>query len=185
MLSGKKGEKNTKHPESLPNVVVLHAKAAVASKLISIVEIVKREAERRGESWFQYTVVEGVTQEFSRDKKAVDDHVGEVNKAIGQKEGRRDEDRPGNDGGGSDVEIVQMDGTPLHEGITVEDGEADVPMGDKAGHEEKEEDDEDSFETMKTPFERVIEGTVKVRLMPIIVVYLSTVPIESLRKKYG
>lgn len=40
-----------------PNIVVLHAKGAVSSKLITIVEITKREVAKAGGKWYQYNVL--------------------------------------------------------------------------------------------------------------------------------
>jgi hypothetical protein len=49
-----------------PAVVILHSKAKVASKLISVVEIAKREIAGGGGKWFQYNVVEGGLEERER-----------------------------------------------------------------------------------------------------------------------
>ncbi|EHL00054.1 hypothetical protein M7I_4136 [Glarea lozoyensis 74030] len=57
----------------------------------------------------------------------------------------------------------------------------DVDRGEKS----EDGEEEDSFEVMKTPFERAVEGTLKIRAMPVMATYLSRVRIESLRKKYG
>jgi len=38
---------------------------------------------------------------------------------------------------------------------------------------------------MKTPFERSIEGRPKIRAIPVIVIYLSRVRIEALKKIHG
>ena len=53
--------------------------------------------------------------------------------------------------------------------------------------EDSESDAEDAaaFETMKTPFERSIEGKPKVRAVPHMTIYLSRVRIDSLRKELG
>ncbi|TVY23742.1 hypothetical protein LHYA1_G006715 [Lachnellula hyalina] len=62
-------------------VVMLHSKAKVASKLISIVEIAKREIAAGGGKWFQYNVVEGVLEEKSEGEHGEDEggvKIGEV-----------------------------------------------------------------------------------------------------------
>jgi hypothetical protein len=41
-----------------PSIVMIHAKAPVASKLISIVEIAKREIQKVGGKWYQYSGLE-------------------------------------------------------------------------------------------------------------------------------
>jgi hypothetical protein len=46
------------------------------------------------------------------------------------------------------------------------------------------EEDEDEFEVMKTPFERAIEGRPKVRAIPVMSLFLSTVAIDELGKRY-
>ncbi|RKF63251.1 hypothetical protein OnM2_026054 [Erysiphe neolycopersici] len=46
-------------------------------------------------------------------------------------------------------------------------------------------EDTENFEIMKTPFERAINGVPKVRLEPLMKIYLSRVRIEDLRKVHG
>jgi hypothetical protein len=58
-----------------------------------------------------------------------------------------------------------------------EDANEDERVGDVS--------EEDAFETMKTPFERSIEGKPKVRGIPVMTLYLSRIKIDSLRKEYG
>ena len=55
--------------DAKPAVVMLHSKAKVASKLISVVEIAKREIAGGGEKWFQYNAVEGVLEERAEEKE--------------------------------------------------------------------------------------------------------------------
>ena len=50
---------------------------------------------------------------------------------------------------------------------------------------DEEEEGEDGFEIMKTPFERMIEGRTKVRSVPVMTIYLARVRIDELRKKFG
>jgi hypothetical protein len=125
-------------PPSKPAVVFLHSKAVAASKLITIVEIAKREIAAKGGKWFQYNALSQLMEERKRRKH--DSSHGEQKESM------------------------------------------DVDRLEKSGDEEEEGD---SFEVMKTPFERAIEGTPKVRAVPIMAIYLSRVRIESLRKKYG
>lgn len=49
---------------------------------------------------------------------------------------------------------------------------------------EADVEDESTFETMKTPFERAIEDVPKVRAVPVMTIYLSRVRVESLRKSF-
>ncbi|KAI1762161.1 hypothetical protein GGR53DRAFT_433211 [Hypoxylon sp. FL1150] len=46
-------------------------------------------------------------------------------------------------------------------------------------------DGEDDFETMKTPFERAIEGQPRLRGVPIMSLFLCRTSIEELKKRYG
>lgn len=48
-----------------------------------------------------------------------------------------------------------------------------------------EEEEEEGFEKMKSRIERAVEGTEKVRSVPLMTVYLSRVRIEALREAYG
>ncbi|KFX90959.1 hypothetical protein O988_07969 [Pseudogymnoascus sp. VKM F-3808] len=110
-----------------PVIVIAWAKAKSAGKLISVVEVVKREIAGEGDVWFQYNGLgEGIAG-VPREK----DGDGEV----------------------LDVEMEDVE--------------------------------EEGFEKMKTRIERAIEGTEKVRSVPVMTVYLSRVRIEALRGAYG
>jgi hypothetical protein len=56
-------------PHPKPKILKLYAKAPVASKMITVVEIVKRELEKRSEEWLQYNVVGQVMAERKEDVK--------------------------------------------------------------------------------------------------------------------
>lgn len=66
--------------------------------------------------------------------------------------------------------------------VSGEEKGEDVEMGNGDIDAESEEE---GFEVMKTPFERTLEGTAKVRSVPVMRIYLSRVRIESLRREYG
>lgn len=59
-------------PPTTPSVlaVALVAKSIVASKAITIAEIVKRRINTQGEAWFQYTKLEGIMVELKAPKKS-------------------------------------------------------------------------------------------------------------------
>lgn len=59
--------------------------------------------------------------------------------------------------------------------------------GEEGDIEMMDGEEEEGFEVMKTPFERVLEeeDRPKVRCMPTLTLYLSRVRIESLKKLYG
>lgn len=61
-----------------PSVVVLQAMSSVASKLISIVEIAKREIAREGGKCYQYSQVDGVVTELKDQGKAKTDKGGKT-----------------------------------------------------------------------------------------------------------
>lgn len=62
-----------------------------------------------------------------------------------------------------------------------------IHMKDKDKVQVPKEDDDDihSFEIMKTPFERAIEGVPKVRIEVSMSIYLSRVRIDDLRNMHG
>lgn len=118
-----------------PALVLAHSKADTTAKLITIIEIAKRDIASSGGKWFQYNVVYQVMEQQKEKKK---------------KDGSKHKDT-------AEVNDEQEEG----------------------------EEDEEQLETMKTPFERAIEGQPKVRAIPHMAIYLSRIRIESLRKKYG
>lgn len=125
-------------PPAKPALVLAHSKADTTAKLITIIEIAKRDIGTSGGKWFQYNVVYQVMEQQKEKEK--------------KKDGEKDK------------------GT-----AKVDDDE----------HEEGEDDEDEQLETMKTPFERAIEGQPKVRAIPHMAIYLSRIRIESLGKKYG
>ncbi|KAH6674479.1 hypothetical protein B0J14DRAFT_653775 [Halenospora varia] len=131
-------------PPAKPGVVMLYSKDKAAAKMISIVEIAKREIASKGGKWFQYNIIEQ-TIELKKE---------EVEKRPSKNTENREEE-------GKDS--MDVDPTPGMES----------------------EDDEEGFETMKTPFERAIEGKPKIRAVPTMTIYLSRIPIDILKKEYG
>ncbi|TVY92909.1 hypothetical protein LAWI1_G000809 [Lachnellula willkommii] len=73
-------------------VVMLHSKAKVASKLISVVEIAKREIAAGGGKWFQYNAVEGLLEENSQEEDGEDEGGVKVGKADGMDAEEEDEE---------------------------------------------------------------------------------------------
>ncbi|OBT63924.1 hypothetical protein VE03_05998 [Pseudogymnoascus sp. 23342-1-I1] len=113
-------------PAAKPVIVIAWAKAKAAGKLVSVVEVVKREIAGEGGVWFQYN--------------GLGEGVGGV-----PREGEEGEEGEGEEGA----------------------------------------EQEEGFEKMKTRIERAIEGTEKVRSVPVMTVYLSRVRVEALREAYG
>ena len=130
-------------PPAKPSVVTLHSKASVASKMITVAEIAKREIAKQGGKWFQYCKVESIMEQ--------------------KKEGQ------------NEAKMKVMKATKD------EENSMDVPEADEPESEEETE----AFETMKTPFERAIEGRPKLRAVPVMTLYLARIRIDSLRKLYG
>lgn len=52
------GKINMADVKCKPGLVVMYAKAATASKLVSVVEVVKREIGQKGEKWYQYNALD-------------------------------------------------------------------------------------------------------------------------------
>ena len=139
-------------PPAKPSVVMLHSKAPVASKMITIAEISKREIAKKGGKWFQYNRVESVLEE----KKESPNKARGKNAKVATGEVREKETE-------TEKKSVEVD---------------------KEADSESEEEAE-AFETMKTPFERAIEGRPKLRALPVMTLYLSRIRIDSLRRTYG
>jgi hypothetical protein len=130
-----------------PNIVLLHAKGPVSSKLISIIEIVKREIAKAGGKWYQYNFL-GQILAIQEEKPAA------------------------------------MNGTGFTLGGKIKGDTESMELDDKEDSQNIEEGD-DTFETMKTPLERAIEGKPKVHVIPVMAVFLSRVRIDALKTAYG
>lgn len=130
-----------------PNIFLLHAQSAVASKLITIVEITKREIAKAGGKWYQYNVLGQILAPPEKKSAA-------------------------------------MKGTGFTLGPNIN---ADMDAMEVDDKEEKQtiDDEETSFETMKTPLERAIEGKPKVQAIPVILIFLTRVRNDALKGAYG
>jgi hypothetical protein len=129
-------------PPAKPAVVLLHSKAPVAAKLITIAEITKREIGQNSGKLFQYNKLDSVVEEkkvYSKGEKGEKTNAGNTKDSL----------------------AMEADG------------------------EEDPESEGEAFETMKTPFERAIEGRPKIRSVPVMTLYLSRVRVDSLRTLYG
>jgi hypothetical protein len=94
-------------PNEKPRIVKLHAKAGVASKMISVAEIAKREIAREGGKWFQYNKVESVMVE---QKEKVKNGKGNGKEGAGSKEEGREKGKEKN-GKAEDGEESEEDST--------------------------------------------------------------------------
>lgn len=92
-------------PPKKPAVVVLQSKAKVASKMVTIAEIVKREIAGKGGKWFQYNCVENILTEKKKDgQKEKDERRGK---------GEEEEDS----GEDSDSAVFEIMKTPFERAI--------------------------------------------------------------------
>ncbi|KAL3424317.1 hypothetical protein PVAG01_03597 [Phlyctema vagabunda] len=75
-----------------------------------------------------------------------------------------------------------METGPRQSSETTKDAHPPRTKESQEGEGEENEAPDTTFETMKTPFERAIEGKSKVRAVPLMRIYLSKRRVESLRK---
>jgi len=152
-------------------IIVLRAKAADAGKLVSIVEIAKREIEKEHSTpgddsrgvWYQYITLGEELEQRERTKAT-------TGRPLSRDGARRGE------GATTVIEETVFDKTNHHSAT----GDVDPE------NEEEEDDDDDDFEIMKTRFERAIEGTPLVRGTPIMSMFLSRKPLgHEMRKRFG
>ncbi|KAI9773905.1 MAG: hypothetical protein M1840_006131 [Geoglossum simile] len=152
-----------------PPLVILTAKAGVASKAITIVEISKREIGNGGGAWFQYSAIEGVLGEWASKKRGT--------KVEGEKARTKDGDTEGKGA------------------IESESPASNVAETSKEGADGDEEEEE-AFETMRdlTAINQttqedpsIIEHELrkKVRAIPVLTIYLSRAQVGELKKEYG
>lgn len=105
-----------------PAVVAVTARAPFANRMLSVVEIAKRELVGRKSRWFQYSAVVGRVEEMKSEGKGELRHTGSGKTAGGL----------GGSGEGKENEA----------GL-------DVEMGDETGGGEDEEEEEDAFEPIR------------------------------------
>ncbi|MCJ1475261.1 hypothetical protein MMC13_003923 [Lambiella insularis] len=162
--------------KAIPGVVILHAKANVASKLVSIVEIAKREIEKQNGKLYQYSRVHGQLEELKQQQKK------EQHQEIRTKDGRTLNERQAEQPTG-----VENQPEALENNTTI--AKEDQEDGEEEGEEKEEE--EEAFETMAErgrEEEAVMqsgEPRKKVRAVPVMTVYLSRVPVPEFKQLYG
>jgi len=130
-----------------PNIVLLHAKSHVASKMITVVDIAKREIAQAGGKWYQYNCLGEIVETRKKTMAGSGDDVGTI---LGHT---------------VDANSMEVDKHEWNEDGAAENGA--------------------SFETMKTPLERALDGRPKVHAVPVMTIYLSRVRIEKLKNTYG
>ena len=153
-----------------PGIAVLSAKAGVASKLCSIVEIAKDAIAQEKGTWWQYSKIHGQMIPFKTKP-------------------------PKRTGGGKTVAEWEQEQARSRDEAAAERDRGDEIA--KQGHDRKTIDDEDvemddAFENMKPPkkssfwpSEQEDEPSIKVRDTPVMTIYFARVPVPGLKEIYG
>ena len=140
-----------------PGVVILHARKDVVNKMISVVEIAKRDIEGEKGKWWQYSRISGELVEMKEKKKMQKEVKEDVKAATRRKWGQGE--NPAADG---------------------EEGKAreaeDQEMADST-------DDASAFETM--PDKTTADARPKMRMMPTMTIYMSRVTIPEFKGEFG
>ncbi|KAI4256221.1 MAG: hypothetical protein LQ352_002178 [Teloschistes flavicans] len=142
---------------SKDEVVILEAKAATASKMISIVEIAKAAIATRNGEWYQYSSLRAETlpHQKKQKKKPSQDLQAPTNQASGQE-------------------------------ISSEPSKRPQPPAAKTMSNDDSEDEAAAFETLQyhpAATDGVKAG--KVRTTPIVTIYFSGVPVSGLKNLLG
>ncbi|KAI4133834.1 MAG: hypothetical protein LQ347_002025 [Umbilicaria vellea] len=149
-----------------PGVVMLRARGDVAAKMISIVEIAKREIEKERGKWWQYSGVHAEVTELKEPQMTEDSYTEEA-LLDWQKQQKYHVD-------GAKTEAQQATNDP------------------KTANEPDPTDEEDDFESMdqeardeETTATGESEPRKKIRSVPVMMTYMSRVPIPELKETYG
>lgn len=144
-----------------PGIVVLHAKAEIASKMVSIVEIAKREIQKDQGKWYQYSRLHGEIAKLKK-KQAMRREGGKTNT-------QWDKEKSATKAADEAAEKRS-------------DGVEEVHQENEAVDDEENEM-EDAFETMVAPIRDVEER--KVRAIPVMTIYFARVPVPGMKELYG
>ena len=162
-----------------PGVVILHAQARNASKMVTIAELSKREIEKDEGKWWQYTKIEGQVMEMNaKPRKPKPRTSGKTLANWEAEQESSNTEKPHAD--------TEMEGAAM-EPITYKQPDDPGPMD--LDHEEEDEDE--TFETMVAPAinHRATassdNGRRKVRAVSVMTIYLARVPVPGLRELYG
>lgn len=148
-----------------PGIVVLHAKAKAAGRMVSIVEIAKQEIQKEKGKWYQYSKLHGEIMELKA--KGTKPRGGGKTLAEWSKE-KSDDSAPAKTGEGTSrgAEKVQEE---------------------KQAVDDENDEMEDAFETMVPPNRGhdKAEERKKVRAIPIMTIYFARVLVPGLKELYG
>ena len=161
--------RQTDQPKSTqkPGVVILHAKADVASKMVGIVEIAKREIQNGGSTWYQYCRLEGQLLPLKNGAPAQRNGGGKTIAEWEHEQAKLADTT-------AQTEPADADGTKSDE--------------DQAMEDENEGEDEDGPvppETTAAIANTTTKETNTIREIPVLFIYLATVPLPALRQAYG
>ena len=152
---------------SKPGVVLLYADAAVANKMISIVEIVKKEVEKTHGSWYQYTKL---GSRVAKSKPDIRIHV----------RGGRKSNRNGRQSEPEHCKVKDNDADTVVS-VATEPTKSEEVRSISSGNE-----NEDAFETMTAPqHEEAAVARFTEKTVPIMSIYIARAPISKLKDVYG
>ena len=164
--------------EVKPGVVALYARSNVASKLISVVEITKRdiESQPKGGKWYQYSRVSSELKEIPRSKALKGSKIGIIGGKDGNSTGKtlKDWHSQKKQDGHIRNRATGLNTTPS--GLLVS-----TPERAESG---QEDDGEDAFETMHNPQAGPQQKDTKLRNVPILTIYMARVPVSELQIEF-
>ncbi|KAI4189407.1 MAG: hypothetical protein L6R41_001515 [Letrouitia leprolyta] len=144
-----------------PGIVVVEAKAAVASKMISVVEIAKADIAKRHGKWYEYTKLRSELLPLKVKRK--------------QKKQPPGGNTPAN---GEDTQDAMGIAPQASTMGTANDLEADKEVD--------LEDEAEAFETMQEPYGGATTNEkARIRATPVMTIYFSCVPVPGLKEVYG
>ncbi|MCJ1454966.1 hypothetical protein MMC28_005319 [Mycoblastus sanguinarius] len=163
------GSFNFADTKARPGIVILHAKANVASKMVSIVEIAKKIIQEENGKWWQYSKLEGQILEL----KARQAKRTGSGKTLSEWESEHSKVEATAAVAGEVLQDAAIQGHQGKEGADVDDGS------------------EEAFETMSNP-KHARSGAIsegenrkKVRAVPVMTIYFARVPVPGLKELYG
>lgn len=150
-----------------PGIVVLHAHANAANKMVSIVEIAKEELQKKKVKWYQYSKLHG---EIKPLKAKQPKKIGE-----GKTIAEWNKEKP-------DTQATMKTGEETMDA-------AELARKKNAGLVD-DDDMEVAFETMQPPKKAdlglpLVKKGNKVRAVPVMTIYFSRVPVPGLKELYG
>ncbi|SLM40944.1 DNA/RNA-binding protein Alba-like [Lasallia pustulata] len=153
-------------PRAKPGVVILHAKGNVAGKMISIVEIAKREIEKERGCWWQYSSVHAENTEL---KELQVTKGPQTEKTLLENQEHHKDDA---DSGMDEAQQAMTDSKTADGPCPVEEEDYFESMGQGVPHE-------------VVPLTEETEARKKIRSIPVMTTYMSRVPVAALKQAYG